>query len=92
VLQAVREDAPKALAEICPDVSQAMIAICGKAMARDPRQRYESMTALADDLERYLAGKTVVVDRPGGGSDAGRRRGPVALAIALTATRSRGVP
>ena len=47
-LRAVRSDAPLALS-----------AICERAMARGPEARYASANDLADDLERYLAGRPV---------------------------------
>ncbi|MGN6104438.1 MAG: protein kinase domain-containing protein, partial [Kofleriaceae bacterium] len=40
-------------------------AIAGKALAKDPRDRYQSAAALADDLRRYLEGRTVSVRTPG---------------------------
>ena len=36
-----------------------LVAICERAMARAPEQRYANMAALADELERFLAGRTV---------------------------------
>lgn len=38
------------------DVSIELEAICLKAMARDPQDRYDSALALADDIERWMAG------------------------------------
>ncbi len=35
-----------------------------KALAVDPSQRYASVTALADDLERFLSGRPVLARRP----------------------------
>jgi len=40
-------------------VPPALEAICLKAMAREPEERYPSALALAADLERYLAGEPV---------------------------------
>ena len=42
-----------------PRVDPALEAICLKAMSREPGERYPTATALADDLERYLAGEAV---------------------------------
>ncbi|MCU0257299.1 MAG: serine/threonine protein kinase, partial [Vicinamibacterales bacterium] len=36
-----------------------LIAIVEKAMSRDPRDRYASVTALADDLRRFMRGEAV---------------------------------
>src|SRR5207247_1929066 len=37
------------------DVPRALEAICLKAMARDPNERYATPLALVDDLEHWLA-------------------------------------
>jgi serine/threonine-protein kinase len=42
-----------------PQVDPALEAICLKAMAREPAQRYADVGDLADDLERALAGEPV---------------------------------
>ncbi len=42
-------------AEVDPEVAPALEAICLKAMATDPKDRYPSARALADDVERWLA-------------------------------------
>lgn len=47
-------------------------AICGKALARDPQQRYSSVQALADDLRRHLASEPVHARPPSFGYRAGR--------------------
>ncbi|MFM8219709.1 MAG: protein kinase domain-containing protein, partial [Planctomycetaceae bacterium] len=44
---------------LCPMVERGLEAICLKAMARQPADRYPSATALAADLERHLAGEAV---------------------------------
>ncbi len=41
-------------------ISPSLEAICLKAMARDPDNRYAEPRALADDLERWLAGEPVL--------------------------------
>jgi hypothetical protein len=65
VAQAIREAAPTPLEELRPDLDPALAAICRKAMAREPAQRYASMDAFADDLERFLAGRWTPPPRPG---------------------------
>ncbi len=45
--------------DVCPWLSKALEAICLKAMALDPEDRYESAAALAQDLERYLGDEEV---------------------------------
>jgi eukaryotic-like serine/threonine-protein kinase len=42
-----------------PDIPPALESICLKAMALNPEDRYETPTALADDIERWLAGVPV---------------------------------
>lgn len=44
-----------------PDVSPALAAVCLKALAREPADRYESALALADDVKRWLADEPVAV-------------------------------
>ncbi len=45
--------------EVCPWLSKALEAICLKAMALAPEDRYASSAELARDLERYLADEEV---------------------------------
>src|SRR5690606_28825602 len=40
-------------------------AIAGQALAKAPRDRYQSAAALADDVRRYLDGRAVSVRVPG---------------------------
>jgi len=42
-----------------PEIDPALEAICLKAMARQPEDRYGSVSELANDLERWLAGEPV---------------------------------
>jgi serine/threonine-protein kinase len=42
-----------------PEVPRALEAVCRKAMALEPAQRYESAAELADDVERWLADEPV---------------------------------
>ena len=47
--------------EVNPQIPGALNAICLKAMALEPTNRYESAALLADDVERYLADETTAV-------------------------------
>ena len=47
--------------EVNPQIPGALNAICLKAMALEPRNRYTSAALLADDVERYLADETTTV-------------------------------
>jgi len=62
-------------------------AITSKALAKDPRERYQSVAMLGDDLRRFLAGAPVSVRMPGRIERVGRyvRRKPLAAA-AIVAT------
>src|SRR5262249_6192793 len=42
-----------------PDVPAALEAVCQKALAREPKDRYASARALADDVEHWLADEPV---------------------------------
>ena len=50
---------PRPLCEIVPHVPGELATIVGKAMAREPGQRYPNATALAEDLRRFQTGKLV---------------------------------
>ncbi|HVM35585.1 MAG TPA: Stk1 family PASTA domain-containing Ser/Thr kinase [Actinomycetota bacterium] len=54
----VRED-PRAPSDVNPDVPDALDAICLKALAKNPENRFTSARELSADLERFLAGQTV---------------------------------
>ncbi len=53
---------PKAR-EIEPTVSRALEAVCCKAMAHDPRNRYRRVEDLAEDLRRWIVDEPVSVHR-----------------------------
>ncbi len=59
VLRAVHEGDPTPLHELRRDVPPELEAICDKAMARDPAQRYADTLDLAEDLRAFLEGRVV---------------------------------
>jgi WD40 repeat protein/serine/threonine protein kinase len=67
-----------------PDLPADLEAVCLKAQAKRPEDRYPGCREMAEDLRRWLAGEPVSVRRPGIGERLGRwlRREP-ALAAAL---------
>jgi formylglycine-generating enzyme required for sulfatase activity/serine/threonine protein kinase len=50
---------PKPLAEIDPRLPPELVAICEKAMARDPKARYPTMAELSNDLRAWLEQRVV---------------------------------
>jgi serine/threonine protein kinase/formylglycine-generating enzyme required for sulfatase activity len=59
ILAQVLAGPPKPLHTLTKDVPAELIAICERAMERDPKQRYASMTDLASDLRAYLEHRVV---------------------------------
>jgi len=59
ILAQVQEGPPRPLSELAPDVPAELIAICERAMARDPGDRYADMAALGHDLRAYLEQRVV---------------------------------
>ena len=53
--------------QVNPAVPPALEAVCLKAMATEPADRYPSPRALADDIERWLADEPVAAYREGWG-------------------------
>src|SRR5687767_10203247 len=47
---------PPPLAEVCPDLDPAIVEIVGKALAKDPAQRYQDLDAMRADIKRVAAG------------------------------------
>jgi len=63
--------------------------IVGKALKKSPAERYATVNALADDLQRWLAGQPVLARADSAGYRArkfiGRNKAAVAMAAAITA-------
>lgn len=64
LMELVREHRVEALERTCPDVPQDLAVIIGKAMARDPRDRYQDAQALQQDLEAFLEDRPIMARRP----------------------------
>lgn len=58
-LRRVREEEPPPARHACPEAPAALEAVCRKAMARRPRDRYPSAEELAEDVRRWLADEPV---------------------------------
>ena len=78
-----------------PNIPRAMEAICVKALAAEPKGRYPSARALAEDIERWLADEPVAVwsePWPARLARWGRRHRPLmATALAILGTGTIGL-
>ena len=59
IQQAAEKPAPK-LRTLAPALDRDLETICAKCLERDPLARYRSAGELADDLERWLHGRSIV--------------------------------
>ncbi|EMI58545.1 protein kinase domain-containing protein [Rhodopirellula sallentina] len=87
VLKRVRTGEWVPAKQVRRDVPRALSAICEKAMALSPTDRYETAESLAEDVHRYLAGDAVHADHENWLDLASRwcrRHRTIALCIAAT--------
>src|SRR4029079_11711188 len=59
IQQAAEKPAPK-LRSLAPGLDRDLETICAKCLEREPTARYRSAGDLAEDLERWLAGHSIV--------------------------------
>lgn len=59
-LQLIASEPPTPLRRVHPTVPKDVETICMKCLAKEPEGRYPSAQELAEDLERYLAGKAIL--------------------------------
>ncbi len=59
LLNAIIEQDPTPPSRLEPKVHRDLETICLKALEKDPAQRYESLSAMAEDLGRYLDGEPI---------------------------------
>jgi WD40 repeat protein/tRNA A-37 threonylcarbamoyl transferase component Bud32 len=60
LLEQVRSATPSSPREFNPAVSRDLETICFKCLEKEPAQRYATAAALADELERWLAGVPIL--------------------------------
>ena len=86
-LQAVQTEEPPALSRFRSDVPRDLEAICLKCLEKEPARRYATATALADDLNRFLAGRPVTAQPVGSAERLVRwcRRNPVVAGLTTAA-------
>jgi len=51
------------IAEVLPEIPRALIGICMRCLEKQPRDRYESASALAKDLDRFLQAEPIPASR-----------------------------
>jgi hypothetical protein len=86
-LARVRDGSPPAPSRVNRHVPRDLEIICLKCLDKDPRRRYDSAAALADDLERYGRGEPILARRTGLPERAAKwaRRRPAVAALAAVA-------
>ncbi len=64
VYERILHDRPASMRESNPKLSEALDAICLKALEKDPARRYPDGEAFAEELRRWLKGEPVQARRP----------------------------
>ncbi len=87
VLTRALEGPPAPLSKYAKDVPGELVAICEKAMARDPEHRYASMLDVAEDIQAYIDNRVVRAYEGGAVAEfrkwVGRNRGMAAATAGL---------
>ena len=86
VLEHARSREPRALDELADDIPPELVAICARAMQREPERRYSDTAQLADDLRAFLELRVVSAYRTGAWVEGAmwvRRNRGLASALAL---------
>ena len=60
IIVQVIESEPQKLSLLCPNLDPRLAAICEKAMAKHPKDRYATCGEFADDLDRFLRDEDVL--------------------------------
>jgi WD40 repeat protein/predicted Ser/Thr protein kinase len=60
ILRLVAQTTPLPPRDVAADVPRDLEVICLKCLTKDPAARYQSAAALAEDLERWLEGRTIL--------------------------------
>jgi tetratricopeptide (TPR) repeat protein/TolB-like protein len=87
VIQQAREQKPPLLRTYAPLIDRHIETICDRCLEADPSLRYPTAGALAEDLRRWLDGRSILARRKGFTSGAARwtKRNPMFAAAATTA-------
>lgn len=65
VMDAIRHEKVQHLKDHDSDVPEDLETVCLKCLSKDPAERYESCSELAQDLSNFIQGKSIVACRPG---------------------------
>jgi TolB-like protein/tRNA A-37 threonylcarbamoyl transferase component Bud32 len=60
VIQQASQNPPPKLRSLVPTLDKDLETICAKCLERDPAARYRSAGALAEDLDRWLDGRSII--------------------------------
>jgi formylglycine-generating enzyme required for sulfatase activity/serine/threonine protein kinase len=85
ILSRVQQGPPARVGSQAPNAPAELVAICEKAMAREPTARYADMSALAEDLRAYLEHRVVAAYETGAVAELRKwivRNKPLAAALA----------